>query len=177
VALRPVIGMIVLTAAVAAAWTWPPSARVLHGGLENNLGFLYLHGIVVDKDPRQAIAWYTRAAQRGLATAEYNLGYLYQAGGDHGIAPNPREAVRWYELAAAQNHPEACNNLAMMYTDGSLGVRDLPRARAWLKRAKAVASQESAAVLAGNLEALEHDMSPDQLARSDALLPTLPRKR
>jgi uncharacterized protein len=171
------VGWVVLVAAVAAAWTWPPSARVLRGGVENNLGYLYLQGIVVNQDPRQAIAWYTRAAERGLATAEYNLGYLYQTGSDHGIAPDPRAAVHWYEQAAAQEHAEACNNLAILYTDGSLGARDLPRARAWLKRARAVASRESAAVLAENLEALEHDMSADQLARSDRLLATLPTGR
>lgn len=172
---RPIVGLTALIAVVITAWTWPPSARVLRGGLENNIGFLYLHGIVVSRDPQQAIAWYTRAADRGLATAEYNLGYLYQTG--NGIAPNPREAVRWYELAAAQDHAESCNNLAMMYTDGSLGRRDLPRARAWLKRARAVASQDSAATFAENLTALEHDMSADQLIRSEALLATLPHER
>ncbi len=174
--MRPIIGTIALIAAVPTASTWLPTARVLRGGLENNLGYLYLHGIVVNKDPKQAIAWYTRAAERGLATAEYNLGYLYQTGSGGGIPANALAAVHWYELAAAQDHADACNNLAMMYTDGSLGARDLPRARAWLKRARTVASPESAAVLAGNLEALERDMSSDQLARSESLLATLPRR-
>jgi TPR repeat protein len=172
VILRPVVSMLILVAALVGAWSWPPSARVLRGGLENNLGYLYLHGIVVAQDPDRAIAWYTQAAERGLTTAEYNLAYLYQTG--NGTAPNPRVAVQWYERAAAQGHAESANNLAMMYTDGSLGARDLPRARVWLKRAQAVASPEFAPQLAANLEALERDMSPDQLARSEALLATLP---
>lgn len=176
-ALRPMVGAAALLATLAAAWIWPPSARVLQGGLENNVGYLYLHGIGVDRNPRQAIAWYKRAAERGLATAEYNLGYLYRTGSGDGIPPDARAAVRWYELAAAQGHADACNNLAMIYADGSLGVRDLPRARAWLKRAVAVASQDSMAVLDANLAALEHDMSPDQVARSEALFATLPRGR
>jgi hypothetical protein len=61
-----------------------------------------------------------------------------------------------------------------MYTDGSLGVRDLPRARAWLKRAQAVASPEFAPALGENLAALEHDMTAAEIARSDALLASLP---
>ncbi len=171
-ALRPLAGIIVLLATVIGAWTWPPSARVLHGGLENNIGYLYLHGMLVTQDPNRALEWYTRAAERGLPTAEYNLAYIYQTG--NGVAANPREAARWYERAASQGHAEAANNLAMMHTDGSLGRRDLSLARAWLKRARTLASAESAAQLASNLEALEHDMTADQLARSETLLAALP---
>lgn len=166
--MRGTIRLGLLAAIVVGAWTWPPSARFLRGGLENNVGYLYLHGVGVAQDSRQAIAWYTRAADRGLAVAEYNLGYLYQMG--TGITPQPRGAAHWYERAAAQGNAEAANNLAMMYADGSLGARDLPRARAWLKRAQSVASKEFAPTLAENLAALEHDMSAEQIARSDALL-------
>jgi TPR repeat protein len=173
--IRPFVGPAVLVAAVIAAWTWPPSARLLRGGLENNIGYLCLHGVLVAKDSRQAINWYTRAADRGLAVAEYNLGYIYQTG--NGIPADARAAEHWYEQAAAQDHAEAANNLAMMYTDGSLGSRDMPRARAWLARAKAAASKDSAAVLAENLAALEHDMSADEIARSESLLAVLPHTR
>jgi TPR repeat protein len=171
--LRHFVGPILLVAALICAWTWPPSARVLHGGLENNIGYLYLHGMGVTQDSQKAIDWYTRAAERGLPTAEYNLAFIYQTG--NGVVPNPREAERWYERAASQGHAEAANNLAMMHTDGSLGKRDLPLARAWLKRARALASAESAAQLGENLAALEHDMTPDQVARSEVLFAALPQ--
>ena len=173
--MRNTVFLALLVAAIVAAWTWPPSARFLRGGVENNIAYLYLHGVGVAQDSRQAIAWYTRAADRDLAVAQYNLGYLYQMG--TGIAPQPRTAARWYERAAAQGNAEAANNLAMMYADGSLGARDLPRARVWLKRAESVASKESASTLAENLAALEHDMSAEQIARSDALLAALPPAR
>jgi hypothetical protein len=173
--IRPLLVPVAMIAIVVAAWTWPPSARVLRGGFENNVGYLYLHGMFVDKDPQQALAWYERAASRGLPTAEYNLGYLYQTGG--GIPANAHEAARWYELAAAQDHAEAANNLAMIYADGSLGARDLPRARAWLKRAKGVASGDFASLLGANLEALEHDMSIVEIARSEKLIDSLPHGR
>lgn len=174
-ALRPIASATVLVAAVVAAWTWPPSARLLRGGLENNLGYLYLHGIGVTQDSRAAIDWYTRAARRGLPTAQYNLGFIYQTG--NGVPPNARAAADWYARAAAQNHPESANNLAMLLADGSLGPRDLPRARAWLIRARDGASPESRPALAENLAALERDMTADQLARSEALLATLPHAR
>lgn len=173
--LRPLLAPVAMAVIVFAAWSWPPSARILRGGFENNVGYLYLHGMFLDKDPQRALVWYQRAADRDLPTAEYNLGYLYQTGG--GIPANPREAARWYERAAAQDHAESANNLAMMYADGSLGRRDLPRARAWLKRAKGVASGEFASLLGANLDALEHDMSADQIARSEALIPSLPHSR
>jgi TPR repeat protein len=173
--MRHTLFLALLVAAVVGAWTWPPSARFLRGGVENNIAYLYLHGVGVAQDSHQAIAWYTRAADRDLAVAEYNLGYLYQMG--TGIAPEPRTAAHWYERAAAQGNAEAANNLAMMYADGSLGAHDLARARLWLKRAESAASKEVAATLAENLVALERDMSPDQIARSDALLAAPPPAR
>jgi TPR repeat protein len=171
---RPVASIVVLVATLIGAWAWPPSARVLHGGFENNVGYLYLHGMLVRQDPSRALEWYARAAARGLPTAEYNLAYLYQTG--NGVPANPREAARWYEQAASQGHAEAANNLAIMHTDGSLGRRDLPLARAWMKRAEALASAESAAQLGTNLQALEHDMTPEQLARSESLFAALPHR-
>jgi hypothetical protein len=87
-ALQPIASLPILFAVLVGAWTWPPSARVLRGGFENNLGYLYLHGILVTQDSRKALAWYTRAAERRLPTATYNLAYIYQTG--NGAVPNPR---------------------------------------------------------------------------------------
>jgi TPR repeat protein len=75
--MRSSVFLALLAALVVAAWLWRPSARFLRGGVENNVTYPYLHGVGVAQDSRQAITWHTRAAARGLAVAEYNLGYLY----------------------------------------------------------------------------------------------------
>ena len=48
-----------------------------------NLGYLYAYGKGVPKDEAAAIDWYTRAANQGLASAQYSLGWTYMVKPNH----------------------------------------------------------------------------------------------
>ena len=53
---------------------------------------------------REAMSWYTKAAERGDASAQNNLGSMYAAG-----KAAPRDLVqahKWYTLAAAHFPPD-----------------------------------------------------------------------
>jgi TPR repeat protein len=163
-----VVFSVAVIGAVTAAWTWPPSARFLTGRLDNNIGYVYLHGIGVGKDAARAVTWFTKAADLGDAPAAANLGFLYQTG--QGVPVDARAAAAWYERAARGGLPEAANNLATLYSDGSLGQPDLALARGWLKRAKATASGELKDTVAANLDTVEGAMDPEERARSDRLM-------
>ena len=44
-----------------------------------NLAWRYQHGLGVEKDYKQAHAWYLKSAEQGHAGARYNLGiYVFQ---------------------------------------------------------------------------------------------------
>ena len=58
-----------------------------------------------------------RAAERGDAHAQYNLGQAYLIG--HVVAAAPRSAVNWLELAARQGHVEAQHSLSLIYRHGA----------------------------------------------------------
>ena len=55
-------------------------------------------------------------AAQGDATAQYNLGLMYEFG--QGVAQDYAEAVSWYRKAANQGYATAQNNLGTMYEHG-----------------------------------------------------------
>lgn len=68
--------------------------------------------------PRARHIW-QQLAENGLADAQANLGWLYQAG--LGVETDYAKARLWYEKAEIQQHPVALNNLGALYENG-LGV-------------------------------------------------------
>ncbi|HNW38267.1 MAG TPA: GYF domain-containing protein, partial [Methanosarcina vacuolata] len=47
---------------------------------ENKLGFYYEKGIIVPKNERKALEWYTKAANKGNPDSENSLGHFYKQG-------------------------------------------------------------------------------------------------
>jgi len=52
----------------------------------------------VSKDYAQAAVWYRKAAERGDAGSQFDLGTLYDKG--QGVPQNYSEAAGWYRKAA-----------------------------------------------------------------------------
>lgn len=64
----------------------------------------------------EGFEWRRKAAEQGLAEAQFSLGMYY----DEGIVviQNKEQAIKWYEKAANQGFAPAQNNLAIMYENG-----------------------------------------------------------
>ena len=60
--------------------------------------------------------WFRLAAEQGDASAQTNLGLMYEQG--DGVPQDDAEAAKWYRLAAEKGEARAQNNLAGMYYDG-----------------------------------------------------------
>lgn len=85
------------------------------------------------KNYTEAASWYRKAADQGYARAQFDLGWMYQAG--RGVDQNYAEAVRWYHKAADQGYARAQFNLAELYWNG-LGVdQDYAEAVTWYRKA------------------------------------------
>jgi TPR repeat protein len=101
-----------------------------------DLGLNLLEGIqdrkgrsMVRRNPRLAVTWLRRAANRGDSTAASSLGYAYDLG--LGTKRNVAQANRWYRRAARSGNSTAMSNLATVYRDaGKAGL-----AFQWWKRA------------------------------------------
>lgn len=155
----------VLALALVAAWTWPASRNMMLGRFESTIGAAYALGVGLKREPAEAVRWYRRAAERGSASAQFNLGYALQHG--EGVAIDEAGAASWYARSAAQGNAQAANNLAAMYANPSTGPANLVLARVWLKRALPLADRELADTIRDNIASLEAGMTAEELAASD----------
>jgi hypothetical protein len=76
----------------------------------------YGHGTGVNKDSVEAVKWYRKAAEQGLALAQYNLGVMYEDG--EGVRQDYETTLQWYSKSAQQGQPNAQLNLGNMYLHG-----------------------------------------------------------
>jgi hypothetical protein len=58
---------------------------------------MYMEGECVEQDAAKAIAWFTKAAEQGLAGSQTTLAMLYEEG--RGVDKNPELARHWYHRA------------------------------------------------------------------------------
>src|SRR5260221_494374 len=73
------------------------------------LGLTFTFGYLgVAQDYAEAVKWYRKAADQGLAVAENSLGEMYEEG--NGVTQDYVEAYKWYNLAASQGDSNGIGN-------------------------------------------------------------------
>jgi TPR repeat protein len=103
------------------------------------------------------------AAKQGQATAQYNLGIMYDSG--DGVPENDSEAVKWWRKAADQGYVKAQHNLAYMYATGAGVPENSISAYVWFSMAKTQGETNAA----NNLDILKPTMTKQQIADGQAL--------
>ena len=81
----------------------------------------------------QSADLYRLAAQQGNASAQFDLGLLYDNG--EGVAQDYTLAAKWYRKAAEQGLPRAQFNLGSLYAGGQGVGRDYVESWFWLNLA------------------------------------------
>ncbi|MCF6211378.1 MAG: sel1 repeat family protein [Gammaproteobacteria bacterium] len=76
-----------------------------------------------------------RAAERGDAKAQYQLGEIYRKGTEKGVSRSFKEAAKWYGMAAEQGNAEAQYQLGEFYSKGRGVKKNKKIARKWYKAA------------------------------------------
>ena len=66
-----------------------------HALAQHGIGFMYLEGECVDKDPGEAARWFKLAAEQGLAGSQTTLAMME----GNGVAQDLDEAKKWYAKA------------------------------------------------------------------------------
>ncbi len=110
-------------------------------GAQYEVGLRYADGRGVTRDPRQAVAWYGKAAAQGSAPAQYRLGSAYEKG--VGADRDPALAMSWYGKAADAGNIRAMHNLAVMAAEGAAGKPDYAKAAQWFGKASAFGVRDS----------------------------------
>ncbi len=76
------------------------------------LGTHYQAGKEIQRDVKQAFAWFKAAADQGISSAQLNVGRMYADG--MGVSKNETLARQYFEKAASHGDNRASFNLAMM---------------------------------------------------------------
>lgn len=103
----------------------------------------------------KALQLWGELAQKGDASAQFNLGIMHDQG--EGTARDAAEAARWYRLAAEQGDSSAAFNLGLMYESGDGVPRDLKQAVNWYR----LAAEDGDALAQFRLGLLYSDSSED----------------
>ena len=69
-------------------------------------------GSGVKKDYKEALKWFTKAAEQNYADAQSNVGGMYYKG--QAVKQDYEEALKWYMKAAEQNYAEAKKAVTML---------------------------------------------------------------
>ncbi|WP_146604718.1 tetratricopeptide repeat protein, partial [Rhodoplanes roseus] len=134
------------TAGVGPAEAWPETlpgplaTKPLLAGIAQKspaaafeIAMRYAEGRGVPADLAAAAPWFQRAADLGLAPAQFRLGSLYEKG--QGVKKDLAEARRWYQAAADRGNANAMHNIAVLYAEGIDGRPDFAMAAQWFTRA------------------------------------------
>lgn len=99
------------------------------------LGVIYRDGRGVERNPREAVRWFTRAVASGRPAAFDHLGWMYRMG--LGVPRDYGEARWWFAMAARQDFGQAQYNLGRLYADGLGVAQDYATAASWWRKAAA----------------------------------------
>jgi len=80
-----------------------------------------------------AFEWFSKAAQKGLVEAQYEVALCYESG--HGVANNQQLATSWYMTAAEAGYAEAQFRVADRYCTGTFVPQSYATGAAWLEKA------------------------------------------
>lgn len=134
------------------------------------VGFAYLRGAVVKRNPAIAIAYF-KAAAHDSASAAFNLGQCYF--GAQGTEQDCEKALEWWKKAAEKGHGRAAAVAAMAYRSGE-GVAADPKLARQLAERAAELNDPSGLVLLGEMhfQAGEIDQAKANWTKATKLHPT-----
>ncbi len=124
------------------------------------LGYLYLNGSGVDKNLARAFSLFKKAAEQDDVNGQLQLGMMFDNG--LGVPRDYGEAAFWYDKAARQNSANAQITLGLMYAVGQGVPQDNVMAHVWLN----LASAQGIAEAGENRDAIEQQMSPEEIGRA-----------
>ncbi|MDG1340027.1 MAG: tetratricopeptide repeat protein, partial [Paracoccaceae bacterium] len=111
----------------------------------------------------EAVNWYRKAAEQGLAEAQSNLGIMYRNG--QGVPQDYTEAVSWYRKAAEQGNALAQTNLGSKYHYGQGVIQDNILAHMWLN----IGNANGYKLGSENRALIAESMTPQDISTAQAM--------
>lgn len=119
------------------------------------------------QDYATALSIWRPCAEQGLASAQYQLGVLFERG--RAVPQNYSVAARWYLLAANQGDVFAQNNIAFLYQWGRGVPRDRVLAYMWFNIASGTGDRLMSEVSAERRDYISQQMTNAEIAEAQRL--------
>ncbi len=114
------------------------------------------------------MTWQRKAADQGLASAQWVLGVSYETG--QGVPHDDAEAVKWYRKAADQGFANAMLNLGFMYVSGRGVPQNSLQAHVWFNLAAArLPDNEERKLAVESRDMVAAKLTPTQIAEAQRL--------
>ncbi|HEY0224359.1 MAG TPA: hypothetical protein VGC38_07605 [Pseudolabrys sp.] len=97
------------------------------------VGVRFADGRGVPASPEDAAIWFERAANKGIAPAQFRYASLLEKG--QGVKKDLVRARQLYLAAASKGNAKAMHNLAVLYAEGIEGKPDYATAAEWFRKA------------------------------------------
>ena len=140
------------------ALMWSRKAAELENEAYSVLGQIYLEGLGVDKNEKEGLKYYEKAANGGDADAQNIVGNLF-SNKNFGWY-NLDNAFKYYQMAAAQNHLYGMFNYGLCYVTGDGCNIDILQANEWIGKAAEAGCVEAQEWLANN-EGINEESTDD----------------
>ncbi|MDR8525238.1 tetratricopeptide repeat protein [Shewanella fidelis] len=111
-----------------------------HSEAMATLGELYYAGYGTEKNTKQALKWFRRAAKFGVTTAQYKAGILYLQQSDF---QDVERGISLLKKASKIDFSPASLALGKVYLNGGFVTQDLPEADKWLSNAFKLNNQQA----------------------------------
>ncbi|MCD4651282.1 MAG: sel1 repeat family protein [Candidatus Cloacimonetes bacterium] len=116
-----------------AAYWYELSASQEEPAAQNNLGFMYEHGVYYKQNHRRAFDYYKKAAEQDYPEALFNTARCYYNG--IGVTIDMKKSAKYYKKAAGADVPEAQFNLGTMFYTGTGVIESKEKAEFWIRKA------------------------------------------
>mgnify|MGYP001156943913 FL=1 len=123
----------------------------------NNLGTLYLKGLGVDKNEKQAKEYFLLAAKLGFPPAMYHVGLIFHKG--LGVSADPARAEYWFRKAAALGDVDAQFFLATILASKVDDEKKILESLEWFQ----LAAQNGLVTAQYNLAITRKRVNPSQM--------------
>jgi len=104
------------------------------------------NNLYVQQQVSQKFIYAKRAAERGIARAQFDLALMYARG--EGVRKNEKLAFTWFHKAARNNHVEAKFYMGLSFAKGKGVKKQAQLARYWFKLAAKSGHRQAVAYLA-----------------------------
>ena len=81
---------------------------------QTRLALAYSQGMGIDRNLKEAVKWFRKAADKGDMEAQTQLGFMYAKG--EGLNKSESQAVYWWQKASIQGHRVAQAHLRSDFT-------------------------------------------------------------